>query len=143
MFPENPTDHLLAAKRSERASQASLPVISPTMMSLIIRGVRCADRLHRKVFPTLHQDGDRGSDPILARCLQRLRAAQGTLMARKPTKQPRTVLVAALRRVLTSRTAVWLVLCRAEKRSPDDLSLLASLTPSWTRLSRLPKSSPA
>ncbi len=81
----------------------------------------------RQMFRTLQQNGYRGSYPTLARYLQRLRAAQGVVLARKPAKQPRPVLVAAPRRVLTPRTAAWLVLRRAEKRSPDDHALLAGL----------------
>ena len=81
----------------------------------------------RRLFRTLQKDGYRGSYPTLARYLQRLRAAQGTVAARKPTKHPRPVLVAAVRPVLTSRTAAWLVLRRTEKRSADDRALLADL----------------
>ena len=81
----------------------------------------------RRLFRTLQQDGYRGSYPTLARYLQRLRAAQGTVVVRKPTKHPRPALVAASRPVLTSRTAAWLVLRRTEKRSADDRALLAGL----------------
>jgi len=81
----------------------------------------------RRMFRSLQQDGYRGSYPTLARYLQRLRAAQGTVVVRKPTKHPRPALVAASRPVLTSRTAAWLVLRRAEKRSTDDRALLADL----------------
>jgi len=81
----------------------------------------------RQLFRTLQNDGYRGSYPTLARYLQRLRAAQGIVLARKPAKQPRPVLVAAPRRVLTSRTIAWLVLRRAEKRSVNDRALLADL----------------
>jgi transposase len=81
----------------------------------------------RELFRTLQKDGYRGSYPTLARYLQRLRAAQGTVAARQPSKQSRPVLVAASRRVLTSRTTAWLVLRRAEKRSSDDQAWLANL----------------
>ena len=81
----------------------------------------------RWLFRTLQNDGYQGSYPTLARYLQRLRAAPGTVAARKPAKHPRPVLVAASRPVLTSRTAAWLVLRRAEKRSADDRALLADL----------------
>ena len=87
-----------------------------------------SDRRHgRQLFRTLQDDGYRGSYPTLPRYLQRLRAAQGITLARKPAKQPRPVLVAAPRRVLTSRTTAWLVLRRAEKRSADERALLADL----------------
>ena len=87
-----------------------------------------SDRRHgRQLFRTLQNNGYRGSYPTLARYLQRLRAAQGIVLARKPAKQSRPVLVAAPRRVLTSRTTAWLVLRRAEKRSTDDRALLAEL----------------
>ncbi len=87
-----------------------------------------SDRRHgRKLFRTLQNDGYRGSYPTLARYLQRLRVAQGIVLARKPAKQSRPVLITAPRRVLTSRTTAWLVLRRAEKRSADDRALLADL----------------
>ncbi len=81
----------------------------------------------RQLFQILKKDGYRGSYPTLARYLQRLRAAQGTVPVRKLPKQPRPVLVAAPRPVFTSRTAAWLVLRRSEKRSADDRALLAEL----------------
>jgi len=81
----------------------------------------------RQLFRTLQQNGYRGSYPTLARYLQRLRAAQETVAAHKLAKQPRPVLVAAPRRVVTPRTAAWLVLRRAEKRSPDNHALLTGL----------------
>ncbi len=81
----------------------------------------------RRMFRTLQKYGYRGSYPTLARYLQRLRAAQGTVAARKPAKLSRPVLVAAPRQTLTPRTAAWLVLRRAEKRSADDQVLLADL----------------
>ena len=87
-----------------------------------------SDRRHgRELFRTLQDDGYRGSYPTLARYLQRLRAACGIALTRKPAKQLRPVLVAAPRRVLTSRTTAWLVLRRVEKRSADDRALLADL----------------
>ena len=81
----------------------------------------------RRLFRTLQKDGYRGSYPMLARYLQRLRAAQGTVLVCKPIKHPRPVLVAAARLVLTPRNAAWLVLRRTEKRSADDRALLADL----------------
>ena len=81
----------------------------------------------RQLFGTLQKEGYRGSYPTLARYLQRLRAAQGTVRVRKPLRQPRPMLVAAPRPVLTSRTLAWLVLRRPEKRSADDRALLAEL----------------
>ncbi len=84
-------------------------------------------RRGRQMFRTLQQIGYRGSYPTLARYLQRLRKAQETAVACKPSKQPLPVLVAAPWRVLTPRTAAWLVLRRAEKRSADDQALLAGL----------------
>ena len=81
----------------------------------------------RLLFSTLQNDGYQGSYPTLARYLQRLRAAPGTVAARKPTKHPRPVLVAPSRPVLTARTAAWLVLRRTEKRSADDQALLVDL----------------
>ena len=81
----------------------------------------------RRLFRTLQKDGYRGSYPTLARYLQRLRAAQGTVVVRKPIEQSGPVLVAAARQTLTPRNAAWLVLRRTEKRSADDRALLADL----------------
>jgi transposase len=73
------------------------------------------------------QHGYRGSYATLARYLQRLHAAQGELGAHPPAKRSRGVLSAAPQRVLTPRTAAWLVLRRMEKRSEEDHALLADL----------------
>jgi len=54
----------------------------------------------------MQKDGDQGSYPMLAHYFQRLRAAQGTVAARKPTKHPRPVLVAAPRPVLTAHRSL-------------------------------------
>jgi transposase len=86
-------------------------------------------RQGRWLFRTLQeQHGYRGSYATLARYLQRLRAAEGTLPARTlPPARPRPVLVAAARRVWTPRTAAWLVLRRVEKCSAADQEWLAAL----------------
>jgi transposase len=82
----------------------------------------------RWLFGILRQQhGYRGSYATLARYLQRLRAAQGDLAAHPPAKRPQGVLSAAPQRVLTPRTAAWLVLRRMEKRREEDLALLADL----------------
>jgi transposase len=89
-----------------------------------------AGRRHgRWLFRTLQQQhGYRGSYATLARYLRRLRAAEGTLPAHTPSSaRSRPVLVAASRRVLTPRTAAWLVLRRASSRSAEDQALLAEL----------------
>ncbi len=89
-----------------------------------------AGRRHgRWLFRTLQQQhGYQGSYATLARYLRRLRATAGTVAARTlPAAHPRPVLVAASRRVLTPRTAAWLVLRRVEKRSAEDQALLAEL----------------
>ena len=82
----------------------------------------------RWLFGVLQQQhGYRGSYATLARYLQRLRAAQEDVAARAPAGRSREVLSAAPRRVLTPRTAAWLVLRRTEKRSEKDHALLADL----------------
>ena len=82
----------------------------------------------RWLFGVLQQQhGYRGSYATLARYLQRLRAAQGDLAAHPPAKRPRGMLSAAPQRVLTPRTAAWLVLRRMKKRSEEDHVLLADL----------------
>jgi transposase len=82
----------------------------------------------RWLFGMLQQRHDyRGSYATLARYLQRLRAAQGDVAAHTPAGRTQGVLTVTPRRVLTPRTAAWLVLCRAEKRSVEDKALLAEL----------------
>jgi len=81
----------------------------------------------RWLFRTLQQQGYRGSYATLARYLHRLRGVQGSVLAGEQSEQPPPVLAAAPRRVLTPRTATWLVLRRVEKRSTEDQALLADL----------------
>jgi transposase len=72
-------------------------------------------------------EGYRSSYATLARYLHRLRGVQGSVLAGKQSEQSPPVLAAAPRRVLTPRTATWLVLRRVEKRSTEDQALLADL----------------
>ena len=81
----------------------------------------------RGLFRTLRQQGYRGSYATLSRYLHRLRRAQGGVSARERPWQSPPVLAAAPRRALTPRTATWLVLRRADKRSAEDQALLACL----------------
>ena len=80
-----------------------------------------------KLFRELQRLGYQGSYPTLARYLRRLQAAQGNAALGGSSTQLRPVLVAAPRRVLTPRTAAWLVLRRTERRSAEDRALLADL----------------
>ncbi len=80
----------------------------------------------RGLFRTLQQ-GYRGSYATLSRYLHRLRTAQSGVPARERPWQSPPVLAAAPRRVLTPRTATWLVLRRADKRSTQDQMLLADV----------------
>jgi transposase len=79
------------------------------------------------LFRVLQQHGYRGSYPTLVRYLRRLRAAQGSVAPGGSPVQPRPGLVAVPREALTPRTAAWLVLRRAEKRSAEDEAMLADL----------------
>ena len=74
----------------------------------------------RGLFHELRQRGYGGSYATLSRYLHRLRRAQGGVPERERPWQSPPVLSAAPRRALTPRTATWLVLYRAEKRSADD-----------------------
>jgi transposase len=81
-----------------------------------------------ELFRGLQRHGCRGSYSALARYLRRLQIAQGSAVAGNGSSaQPRPVLTAAPRQVLTPHTAAWLVLRRAEKRSADDQEVLAEL----------------
>ena len=81
----------------------------------------------RGLFRTLRQQGYRGSYATLSRYLHRLRRAHGGAPERERPWQSPPVLAAAPRRVLTPRTATWLVLRRVEKRSQKDQAVLAGL----------------
>ena len=81
----------------------------------------------RGLFRMLRQQGYRGSYATLSRYLHRLRRAQGGVPERERPWQSPPVLAAASRRMLTPRTATWLVLRRAEKRSKEDRALLACM----------------
>ena len=107
------------------ASLTSLRGIAARWHHVVLEHWSSGRRHGRRLFRMLQKDGYRASYPTFARYLQCLRAAQATVLAHKPATQPRPVLVAASRPVLTSRTAAWLVLRRAEKRSADDQALLA------------------
>ena len=105
----------------------SLRGIAARWQHVVLEHWNSGRRHGRQMFRMLQTDGYRGSYPTLARYLQRLRAAQETVAARKPAKQPRPVLAPAPRPMLTSRTAAWLALRQASKRSSDDQALLADL----------------
>jgi transposase len=81
----------------------------------------------RGLFRELRQQGYRGSYATLSRYLHRLRHAQGGRPGRERPWQSSPVLAAAPRRVLTPRTATWLLLRRADKRSKEDQALLACM----------------
>ena len=81
----------------------------------------------RGLFRELRQQGYRGSYATLSRYLHRLRRAQGGVPERERPWQSPPVLAAAPRRALTPRTATWLVLRRADKRSTEDQMLLADV----------------
>jgi len=84
-------------------------------------------RNSRKMFQDLQQRGYRGSYPTLARYLRRLRAVDTVVAASGPPASARPTLDAAPRQVLTPRTAAWMVLRRAEKRSMESQALLAGV----------------
>ena len=81
----------------------------------------------RGLFRMLQQQGYRGSYATLSRYLHRLRNEQGSVPERERPGQSPPALAAAPRRVLTPRTATWIVLRRADKRSKDDQALLVDL----------------
>ena len=84
-------------------------------------------RNSRKMFQDLQRRGYRGSYPTLARYLRRLRAAGTVVAAGGLPAAARPTLDAAPRQVLTPRTAAWMVLRRAEKRSVESQALLTGV----------------
>src|SRR4051812_1490141 len=82
----------------------------------------------RRMLRELRGMGFSGNYATVLRYLNRLRAAQdGAAPPRRPQARPGPPLVAAPKRVLTPRTAVWAVLRRPERRSAEDRALLATL----------------
>ena len=80
------------------------------------------------VFRELQRHGYQGSYPTLVRYLRRLRMAQAIGMpATRSAARPRPVLAVVPYQALTPRTAAWVVLRRAEKRSTEDAAILAEL----------------
>jgi transposase len=82
----------------------------------------------RQMLCELRAMGFSGNYATVLRYLNRLRAAQeGMAPPRRPRARPGPPLVAVPKRVLTPRTAAWVVLRRPERRSDEDRALLAEL----------------
>jgi transposase len=82
----------------------------------------------RMLFAELRRLGYRGSYATLTRYLRRFRALPGDTAPGSASVKLRPVLVAVSPcRELTPRTAAWTILCRAERRSAEDQTLLADL----------------
>ena len=82
----------------------------------------------RRLFRELQGQGYRGSYATLARYTQRLRQAQeGVAPRRSSRKQALPPVSGPPERVLTPRTAAWLVLRRPERRDADDRQRLMRL----------------
>jgi transposase len=82
----------------------------------------------RKLFGELRRLGYRDSYATLTRYLRRFRALPGDAAPDSASVKPRPVLVAVSScRELTPRTAAWMILCRAERRSAEDQTLRADL----------------
>jgi len=71
--------------------------------------------------------GCRGSYPTLARYLRRLQAIDTAVTASRLPASARPMLDAALRHVLTPRTAAWTVLRRAKRRTVESPALPADV----------------
>jgi transposase len=82
---------------------------------------------HHNGRQMLRERGFRGNYATVLRYLNRLRAAQGNARPHRSRARPGPPLVAAPKRVLTPRTAAWLVLRRPEHRDAEDQALLAGL----------------
>jgi len=110
----------------ERRADAGRSLLDP-WQHIVLGHWNNGRRDGRWLFRTLQQQGYRSSYATLARYLRRLRGVQNRMLAGEQSEQPPPVLAAAPRRVLTPRTATWLVLRRMEKRSTEDRTLLADL----------------
>ena len=81
----------------------------------------------RQMLRELRKRGFIGNYATVLRYLNRLRAAQEGAVPHRSRTRPGPPLVAAPKRVLTPRTAAWVVLRRPERRSAEDRALLAGL----------------
>jgi len=118
--------HHEAFPERERRADAGRSLLDP-WQDAVLGHWNSGRRDGRGLFRTLQQQGYRGSYATLSRYLYRLRRAQGGVSERERPWQSPPVLAAAPRQALTPRTATWLVLRRAEKRSKEDQALLADL----------------
>jgi transposase len=110
----------------ERRTDAGRSLLDP-WQDAVLGHWNSGRRDGRGLFRVLRQQGYQGSYATLSRYLHRLRNAQGGMPKRGRSWQSRSAPAAAARRVLTPRTATWLVLRGAEKRSKEDQALLACL----------------
>ena len=110
----------------ERRADAGHSLLDP-WQDAVLEHWNSGRRDGRGLFRELRQQGYRGSYATLSRYLQRLRHAQGGRPGRERRWQSSPVLAAAPRRVLTPRTATWLLLRRADKRGKEDQALLACM----------------
>ncbi len=110
----------------ERRADAGRSLLDP-WQDAVLGHWNSGRRDGRGLFRELRQQGYRGSYATLSRYLHRLRRAQGGVPERERPWQSPPMLTAAPRRVLTPRTATWLVLRRADKRSEEDQALLACM----------------
>jgi len=110
----------------ERRTDAGRSLLDP-WQEAVLGHWNSGRRDGRGLFRTLRRQGYRGSYATLSRYLHRLRNVQGGVPGRERPRQSPPVLAAVPRRMLTPRTAAWLVLRRAEKRSKEDQALLACM----------------
>jgi transposase len=85
----------------------------------------CCDAL--RLYGELQQRGYPGSYPTVARCVQRLRQAQGQAPRQRRRRLPLPVVAEPRRPLLTARQAAWLVVRRAAQREEEKAQELAQL----------------
>jgi len=110
----------------ERRTDAGRSLLDP-WQDAVLGHWNSGRRDGRGLLRTLRQQGYRGSYATLSRYLHRLRNAQGGVPERERPWQFPPVLATAPRRVLTPRTATWLVLRPAERWGREDQALLARM----------------
>ena len=93
----------------------------------VIARWNAGQRNGRQMLRELRARGFIGNYATVLRYLNRLRAAQGSAVPHRSRARPGPPLVAAPKRVLTPRTAAWLVLRQPERRDTEDRALLARL----------------
>ncbi len=113
-------------ERQTRSDRGLSPTLDP-YKSYLLKEWNAGCYEGRALFRALQQQGYRGSYMTVARYVQRLRQALGLKPGQIPSRRLCRKVVARQGKVVSPRSAAWLVLRRPEKRKAEEKVLLESL----------------